>query len=91
MSSEIAFEQMKLAMEEVIPLTMGYFTMRRKVLKEWVSWLKYYSYILCTSYNFSCELCGSKDHINYQCKNIDDTILAYNGDGKFFAHGVVHE
>ncbi len=92
MSSEIAFEQMKLAMEETKPGTMGYFMTREKVLKEWVSWLKDYSSTLCTSYNFGCELCGSKDHINYQCKNIDDTILAYyNGAGKCFAHGDIHE
>jgi hypothetical protein len=64
MSSEIAFEQMKLALEEMKPGTMGHFMMREKVLKEWVSWLKDYSSTLCTSYNFCCEICGSKYHIN---------------------------
>jgi hypothetical protein len=64
MYSEISFEQVKLAMEEKKPGTMGYFTMREKVLKEWVSWLNDYSSTLCTSYNFNSELCGSKDHIN---------------------------
>jgi hypothetical protein len=80
MSLEItSFEQMKLAMEEEKFRTYGYFSMRHKTLEEWLRWVSDYSSILCASYNFSCEDCGSKDHINYQCEyNVDTVLASYN-------------
>ena len=59
------FEQMKLAMEKEKVGTLGYFTTRQKTLNEWLIWVNDYSSMLCVSYQFVCEDCGSTDHINY--------------------------
>jgi hypothetical protein len=58
---------------------------RQKTIEEWLRWVNDYSAMLCSSYNFVCEDCGSQDHINYQCEDIVDTVLAsYNRGYKFY-------
>ena len=65
---------------------------RNKALEELLIWVNDYSFMLCASYKFTCELCVSIDHINYQCENNIDTVLAsYNSSDKCYAHAEVLE
>ena len=80
-SKKTTFEQVKLAMEKEKIGTPEYLLKKREALNKWLIWVNDYSSILCASYQFVCEDCGSKDHIAYQCKyNIDPALASYNRD-----------
>ena len=73
-SKKTTFEQVKLAMEKEKIGTPEYLLKKREALNKWLIWVNDYSSILCASYQFVCEDCGSKDHTSYQCKyKIDPT------------------
>ena len=65
MSSEMTFEQMKLAIEDKKYMGMSSLLKRLKALEELLIWVNDYSSMLCASHKFTCEFCGSIDHINY--------------------------
>ena len=80
MSSKMTtFEQTKQAMEEKRDQSKTSIHMRYTILQEWLSWVSYYSSMLCASYQVICEDCGSKEHLTYQCEyNFDPVLATYN-------------
>ena len=75
-SKTTTFEQMKQAMEENIDQSIKSIHTRYTILQEWLSWVSYFSSMLCASYTMICEDCGSKEHLTYQCEYNFDLVLA---------------